>query len=49
VRRLRRHLVGERGFDRRSVTFTGYWRLGACEEDLLTEAAAAAGRREDDA
>jgi NADPH-dependent ferric siderophore reductase len=38
VRALRRHLVGERGFDRRAVTFTGYWRLGASEEDLLAEA-----------
>lgn len=26
VRALRRHLVGERGFDRRAVEFTGYWR-----------------------
>ncbi|GAA4488214.1 siderophore-interacting protein [Actinoallomurus oryzae] len=39
VRTLRRHLVGERGFDRRAVTFTGYWRRGATEEDLLAEAA----------
>lgn len=38
VRTLRRHLVGERGFDRRAVTFTGYWRRGASEEDLLAEA-----------
>jgi NADPH-dependent ferric siderophore reductase len=38
VRALRRHLVGERGFDRRAITFTGYWRRGASEEDLLTEA-----------
>lgn len=37
VRALRRHLVGERGFDRRAVTFTGYWRVGASEEDLLAE------------
>jgi len=37
VRALRRHLVGERGFDRREVEFTGYWRLGASEEDLLAE------------
>jgi len=37
VRSLRRHLVGERGFDRRTVEFTGYWRLGATEEDLLAE------------
>ena len=37
VRAQRRHLVKERGFDRRRVTFTGYWRLGASEEDLLAE------------
>ena len=41
VRELRRHLVGTgsdgRGFDRRRVTFTGYWRRGACEEELLAE------------
>jgi NADPH-dependent ferric siderophore reductase len=41
VRELRRHLVGTgtdgRGFDRRRVTFTGYWRRGASEEDLLAE------------
>ncbi|GAA0492712.1 siderophore-interacting protein [Streptomyces sp. NPDC046215] len=39
VKALRRHLVGERGFDRRAVTFTGYWRRGASEEDLLAELA----------
>ena len=38
VRDLRRHLVGERGFDRRSVTFAGYWRRGASEEDLRAQA-----------
>jgi len=41
VRTLRRHLVAAgpegRGFDRRRVTFTGYWRRGATEEDLLAE------------
>ncbi|MGW1077646.1 siderophore-interacting protein [Streptomyces sp. NPDC002537] len=37
VRTLRRHLVNDRGFDRRAVEFTGYWRRGATEEDLLTE------------
>ncbi|MFI9311614.1 siderophore-interacting protein [Streptomyces triculaminicus] len=37
VRALRRHLVGDRGVDRRAVTFTGYWRRGATEEDLLAE------------
>ncbi|MGK5733357.1 siderophore-interacting protein [Streptomyces sp. URMC 124] len=39
VRGLRRHLVNDRGFDRRTVTFTGYWRRGATEEDLLAELA----------
>ncbi|QKW35034.1 siderophore-interacting protein [Actinomadura sp. NAK00032] len=37
VKALRRHLVNERGMDRRAVTFTGYWRRGATEEDLLAE------------
>jgi NADPH-dependent ferric siderophore reductase len=32
IRRLRRHLVGERGVDRGAVTFMGYWRLGRAEE-----------------
>ncbi|MFB4299562.1 siderophore-interacting protein [Actinomadura sp. NTSP31] len=40
VKALRRHLVKERGIDRRSVTFTGYWRRGATEEDLLAEVVA---------
>jgi NADPH-dependent ferric siderophore reductase len=40
VRQLRRHLVSERGFGRSAVTFTGYWRRGATEEQLLDEAAA---------
>ncbi|MFF9273708.1 siderophore-interacting protein [Streptomyces griseosporeus] len=34
VKALRRHLVGERGFDRRRVTFVGYWRRGLTEEEL---------------
>ncbi|GGO97812.1 siderophore-interacting protein [Wenjunlia tyrosinilytica] len=38
VRALRRHLVGERGFDREQVVSCGYWRLGASEEDLRAEA-----------
>ncbi|MEU5948848.1 siderophore-interacting protein [Micromonospora sp. NPDC047465] len=42
VRAVRRHLVGERGLDRRHVTFAGYWRRGASEEDLRAEATAAA-------
>ncbi|SCL32463.1 NADPH-dependent ferric siderophore reductase, contains FAD-binding and SIP domains [Micromonospora nigra] len=28
IRTLRRHLVAERGVDRRAVAFMGYWRLG---------------------
>lgn len=28
IRHLRRHLVAERGLDRRAVAFMGYWRLG---------------------
>ncbi|MDT7846183.1 siderophore-interacting protein [Streptomyces justiciae] len=34
VKQLRRHFVGERGIDRRSVTFVGYWRQGMTEEQL---------------
>ncbi|MEV0906203.1 siderophore-interacting protein [Streptomyces hokutonensis] len=34
VKVLRRHFVGERGFDRRRVTFVGYWRQGLSEEQL---------------
>ncbi|SBT91607.1 NADPH-dependent ferric siderophore reductase, contains FAD-binding and SIP domains [Streptomyces sp. DI166] len=34
VKALRRHFVGERGIDRRRVTFVGYWRRGMSEEQL---------------
>lgn len=34
VKELRRHLVRERGIDRRRVTFVGYWRRGLTEEQL---------------
>lgn len=34
VKELRRHFVGERGIDRRRVTFVGYWRQGFSEEEL---------------
>ncbi|MER7106273.1 siderophore-interacting protein [Streptomyces sp. NPDC000229] len=37
VKALRRHLVNERGIDRRRVTFVGYWRKGL-SEDALREA-----------
>ncbi|MGN9782746.1 siderophore-interacting protein [Nonomuraea sp. ZG12] len=33
IRTLRRHLVAERGMDRRSVAFMGYWRMGRAEND----------------
>lgn len=42
VKALRRHLVRERGFDRRRVKFTGYWRRDATEEQLVEEAVSAA-------
>ncbi|MEV1286560.1 siderophore-interacting protein [Micromonospora sp. NPDC049679] len=42
VRTLRRHLVAERGLHRRQVTFAGYWRLGASNDDLQAEALSAA-------
>jgi NADPH-dependent ferric siderophore reductase len=32
IKALRRHLVTERGLDRRSVAFMGYWRLGRAED-----------------
>lgn len=32
IRTLRRHLVGERGLDRKAVAFMGYWRQGRTEE-----------------
>ncbi|MCF3133133.1 siderophore-interacting protein [Streptomyces olivochromogenes] len=38
VKELRRHFVGERGIDRRRVTFVGYWRLGMSEEQLRESA-----------
>ncbi|MEU5975043.1 siderophore-interacting protein [Streptomyces sp. NPDC047315] len=41
VKALRRHLVGERGIDRRKVTFVGYWRRGISEDGLREEPAGA--------
>jgi NADPH-dependent ferric siderophore reductase len=38
VRALRRHLLNERGFDRRRTSFSGYWRHGLMEEQLRAEA-----------
>ncbi|MFC8916320.1 siderophore-interacting protein [Streptomyces sp. NPDC057116] len=42
VKALRRHLVNERGIDRRRVTFVGYWRKGL-SEDALREVPDASG------
>ena len=33
IRRLRRHLLEERGLDRRAVALMGYWRLGRVESN----------------
>ncbi|GGZ53774.1 siderophore-interacting protein [Streptomyces inusitatus] len=46
VRAVRRQLVGERGFDRRRVKFTGYWRAGASEDDLMAAATTTAADEE---
>ncbi|UGQ12907.1 siderophore-interacting protein [Yinghuangia sp. ASG 101] len=40
VRAVRRNLVRDRGYDRKSVSFTGYWRRGATDDDLLVESLA---------
>ncbi|GLX37159.1 siderophore-interacting protein [Streptomyces roseochromogenus] len=49
IRAVRRHLEQERSVDRRAVRFTGYWRLGASEEQLLAEAYAGKAASEDPA
>lgn len=42
VKALRRHLVRERELPRKAVTFTGYWRRDATEEQLVEEAVGSA-------
>lgn len=42
VKLVRRHLVRERSIDKRSICFTGYWRLGMSEDAASRESAAAA-------
>lgn len=37
VRALRRHLVEERGVDKRAIDSTGYWRLRLTQDDASTE------------
>ncbi|MGW4483463.1 siderophore-interacting protein [Amycolatopsis sp. NPDC004368] len=41
VKHIRRHLVRERGFDKDTVCFTGYWRHGLSEEAVGRERVAA--------
>ncbi|MGW1375918.1 siderophore-interacting protein [Streptomyces sp. NPDC002446] len=48
VKAVRRHLVRERGMDRRAVKFTGYWRRGATEEDLIAELTAGTAPADED-
>ncbi|GAB2599157.1 siderophore-interacting protein [Streptomyces capparidis] len=36
VRAVRRHLVNERGIDKRDVAFTGYWRLHLAQDEAPT-------------
>lgn len=47
IRAVRRHFVQDCGVDRRAVRFTGYWRLGASEDQLLAEAYAGQSPDED--
>ncbi|MEV1020653.1 siderophore-interacting protein [Streptomyces sp. NPDC050264] len=39
MKELRRHLVRERGYDKRAVTFVGYWRRGMSEDALRAQPA----------
>ncbi|MFQ3556630.1 siderophore-interacting protein [Streptomyces gramineus] len=36
VRTLRRHLVNDRGFDKRAIDFSGYWRVKLTQDDAPT-------------
>ncbi|MGB8943349.1 MAG: siderophore-interacting protein [Streptomyces sp.] len=35
VKTVRRHLVGDRGFDRKRISFSGYWRRGTTTDELI--------------
>ncbi len=37
VRTIRRHLVGDRGMDKRSIDFEGYWRYKLTQDDAPTD------------
>ncbi|MFI7338323.1 siderophore-interacting protein [Streptomyces sp. NPDC050085] len=39
MKELRRHLVRERGYDKRAVTFVGYWKRGLSEDALREQPA----------
>ncbi|MET9497672.1 siderophore-interacting protein [Streptomyces sp. NPDC006552] len=41
MKELRRHLVRERGYDKRAVTFVGYWKRGLSEDALREQPVAA--------
>jgi NADPH-dependent ferric siderophore reductase len=51
VRSLRRHLVGDRGWDKSVIEFTGYWRRSLTQDDAPTpeDLADAAGKLGDSA
>jgi NADPH-dependent ferric siderophore reductase len=51
VRALRRHLVGERGWPKSVIEFTGYWRRSLTQDDAPTpeDLADAAEKLEDSA
>lgn len=36
VKRMRRHLAGERGYNRADIYFAGYWRVGRSEDQRAT-------------
>ncbi|MGW7296153.1 siderophore-interacting protein [Streptomyces xiamenensis] len=47
VRTLRRHLVNDRGIDRKNIKFTGYWRKGTTEDDLIAQISTGPARTEE--
>lgn len=44
VKTMRRHMVRDRGVDKRLISFTGYWRQGKTEDQTAQESLAAAAR-----
>lgn len=37
VRAIRRHLIGDRGLDKKSIDFEGYWRFSLTQDDAPTD------------